>query len=286
MSLTAKRRMEPIGVVGLGAVGGTVVRAFEEAGLPVRGYDRYLEIGAPGDLGSCRVVFVCVPTPLSVDGGFDIGEVRSAIGEIQPHLRDGTVIAVKSTVPPGTSDALAAEFPRLDFASVPEFLVQARPMETFTRPDRVVIGSRSGDSASLLADLMSRVAPGAPIVVLLPTEAELVKLASNAMLAAKVTMANELAEVSRRHGVSWSRIQGAVGLDRRIGSDHLTVSAERGFAGACLPKDLDGLIRAAAAAGYAAPLLEEIATFNRNIRREAMSEQAKRSPVEEADGHG
>jgi UDPglucose 6-dehydrogenase len=149
-----------------------------------------------------------------------------------------------------------------------------------------VIGSRSGDSASLLADLMSRVAPGAPIVVLLPTEAELVKLASNAMLAAKVTMANELAEVSRRHGVSWSRIQGAVGLDRRIGSDHLTVSAERGFAGACLPKDLDGLIRAAAAAGYAAPLLEEIATFNRNIRREAMSEQAKRSPVEEADGHG
>lgn len=269
MSLTAKRRMEPIGVVGLGAVGGTVARAFEEAGLPVRGYDRYLEIGAAGDLGSSRVVFVCVPTPLSEDGGFDTGEVRSAIGEIQPHLRDGTVIAVKSTVPPGTSDALAAEFPRLDFASVPEFLVQARPMETFTRPDRVVIGSRSGDSASLLADLMSRVAPGAPIVVLLPTEAELVKLASNAMLAAKVIMANELAEVSRRHGVSWSRIQGAVGLDRRIGPEHLTVSPERGFGGACLPKDLDGLIGAAQMSGYGVPILKQIAEFNRAIRRDA-----------------
>jgi UDPglucose 6-dehydrogenase len=276
MSLTAKRRMEPIGVVGLGAVGGTVARAFEEAGLPVRGYDRYLEIGAADDLGSCRAVFVCVPTPLSEDGGFDTGEVRSAISEIEPHLRDGTVIAVKSTVPPGTSDALTAEFPRLDFASVPEFLVQARPMETFTRPDRVVIGSRSGDSASLLTDLMSRVAPGAPIVVLLPTEAELVKLASNAMLAAKVTMANELAEVSRRHGVSWSRIQGAVGLDRRIGPEHLTVSPERGFGGACLPKDLDGLIAAARQSGYSAPVLDEIASFNRAIRDEAATEGTAR----------
>jgi UDPglucose 6-dehydrogenase len=266
--------MAPIGVVGLGSVGGTVARAFEEAGLPVRGYDRYLGIGAARDLASCQAVFICVPTPLTGGEGFDVSEVLSAVTEVEAHLEDGAAIAVKSTVPPGTSDALARQFPRLDFASVPEFLVQARPMETFTRPDRVVIGARSGDSASLLADLMSRVAPGAPIVILLPTEAELVKLASNSMLAAKVTLANELAEISRRYGVSWSRIQGAVGLDRRIGPEHLSVSAERGFGGACLPKDLDGLIASARESGYPAPVLDEIARFNRAIRDEAEGAEA------------
>ena len=267
MTLGGGRGTNAVGVVGLGAVGGTVARAFELAGLSVVGYDPHLEIGNVADLSACETIFLCVPTPLSDDGRFDVGEVHSAIREFEPHVADGTIVAVKSTVPPGTSDSLSSEFPMLRFASVPEFLVQARPLETFSQPDRIVIGSRSGDSAAVLADLMSRVAPGAPIVVLLPAEAELVKLASNAMLAAKVTLANELAEISRRHGVSWGRIQGAVGLDRRIGPDHLTVSAERGFAGACLPKDLDGLIGAAEGAGYQAPVLRNIAAFNRAIRR-------------------
>ena len=80
--------------------------------------------------------------------------------------------------------------------------------------------------------------------MLTPTEAELAKLAANAMLAAKVSMANELALVCERFGVEWSNIQSAVGLDRRVGLDHLTVTTDRGFGGGCLPKDLDGLIAA------------------------------------------
>jgi UDPglucose 6-dehydrogenase len=268
MTLTSRVPTKAVGVVGLGAVGGTVARAFEQAGLSVVGYDRYLHIGEVADLAGCETIFLCVPTPLSDAGTFDIAEVRSAVRELEPVVTNGTIIAIKSTVPPGTCDSLSSDFPRLRFASVPEFLVQARPLETFSRPDRVVIGSRSGESAAVLADLMSRVAPGAPIVILLPTEAELVKLASNAMLAAKVTLANELAEISRRHGVSWSRVQGAVGLDRRIGPDHLSVSPERGFGGACLPKDLEGLIGAARSAGYGAPVLRNLADFNRAIRKE------------------
>jgi UDPglucose 6-dehydrogenase len=259
----------PIGVVGLGAVGSTVAQAFEEAGLEVHRYDGHLDIGVPRDLSGCRIVFLCVATPPTSDGALDPSHVQSAVDEIAPHLDRGTVVAVKSTVPPGTSDELSERLPTLDFASVPEFLVQARPMETFTQPDRVVIGARSGESVALIADLMSRVAPGAPILVLLPTEAELVKLASNAMLAAKVSLANELAEISLRYGVSWSRLQGAVGLDRRIGPDHLTVTPERGFAGACLPKDFDGLIAAARGSGYEAPLLSEVARFNRYLRSRA-----------------
>ncbi|MGH2692158.1 MAG: hypothetical protein ACRDHM_06610 [Actinomycetota bacterium] len=259
----------PVGVVGLGVVGGTIARAFAERGLDVRGYDRYLETGEPKDLAGCRVVFLCVPSPPSEDGRLDLSEVWSAVLEIEPHLDVGTVIAIKSTIRPGACDEFSAYFPRLQFASVPEFLVAARPMETFTQPDRILIGAYSPDVVREIAAVMSRVAPAAPILALSPREAELAKLCANVMLAAKVTMANQLSDVCSLFGVEWPAVQAAVGMDRRIGPDHLTVFPERGFGGSCLPKDVDGLIAASRAAGYSPPVLEAIAEFNRRIRLDA-----------------
>lgn len=260
--------MHTVGVVGLGVVGGTVEAAFRAAGVATRGYDRYRGIGTPADLGECSVVFLCVPTPSGPDGGHDLTEIEYAVREIDAHVESGTVIAIKSTIPPGTCDELAAQHPGLEFASVPEFLVASRAVESFVRPDRIVIGARSPDTTALLERLMKTIAPEAPVVVLEPTEAELVKLCSNAMLAAKVSMANELSDVCARFGVEWSNVQAVVGLDRRIGPEHLTVTAERGFGGECLPKDLDGLIAAAGGSGYEAALLDQIAAFNRRIRPE------------------
>jgi len=202
------------------------------------------------------------------DGSLDEREVWDAVAAIESHLPDGAVVAVKSTVAPGTCDRLAVAFHRLEVASVPEFLVADRPRESFANPDRLIIGTRSGEAASTLTDLLTRMAPGAPAVVVAPIEAELIKLCSNAMLAAKVTMANELAGVCRRFGVAWPRVRAVVGMDRRIGPDHLTVTPEGGFGGACLPKDLDGLIAAARSVGYEAEMLEAIAAFNRRIRGE------------------
>ena len=260
--------METIGIVGLGVVGGTAEAAFRAAGVETRGYDRYRGIGTPADLAACSVVFLCVPTASGPDGGHDLTEVVFAVREIEPHLRPGTVIAIKSTIPPGTCEALAEQHPQLEFASVPEFLVASRAVESFVRPDRIVIGSRSPETAATMARLMKSIAPEAPVVVLEPAEAELVKLCSNAMLAAKVSMANELSDVCARFGVDWSNVQAVVGLDRRLGPEHLTVTVERGFGGECLPKDLEGLIAAARESGYEPALLNEIAAFNRRIRRE------------------
>jgi UDPglucose 6-dehydrogenase len=260
--------MKPVGVVGLGVVGGTVARALDEAGIETLGYDRYLKIGEPADLANCGVIFVCVPTPTGDDGAHDLSQIWAAVRTIEPHVEAGTVIALKSTVPPGTCDQLASAFPQLEFASVPEFLVADRPMESFTRPDRVVIGAPNDDVARLVEGVMRRVVPVAPVLVLLPIEAEIAKLCSNALLAAKVTVANEFSEMCDRFGAAWQRIQGAVGLDRRIGPEHLTVTAERGFGGGCLPKDLDGFIAAARAIGYEPRVLAAIATFNRRVRGE------------------
>jgi UDPglucose 6-dehydrogenase len=273
--------MTTIGIVGLGVVGGSVARAFAEVGVSVCGYDRYLDIGKPEDLAGCDVVFLCVPTPSADDGSHDLTEVWSALETIEPHVDRMTVVAIKSTVTPGTCDSLAESFPKVEFVVVPEFLVATNPTESFTRPDRIVIGARSGEAATLIADLLGRVAPTAPIVVLRPTEAELVKLCSNTMLAAKVALANELSDVCRRFGVAWTRIQSVVGLDRRIGPDHLTVTPERGFGGTCLPKDLDGLIAAARQTGHRPSLLEGLAEFNRRIRSEAEPSAAgDQAPIE------
>ncbi|HXF56070.1 MAG TPA: hypothetical protein VNO34_00500 [Actinomycetota bacterium] len=263
--------MRETGVVGLGVVGGTIGSAFEAAGVACRGYDRYRGIGSPESLSGCDVVFLCVPTPSGVDGAHDLTEVWAAVETVEPHLPTEAIVAVKSTVPPGTCDRLALAFPRIRFASVPEFLVATRALDSFLHPDRIIVGAHEPEVATAVAERLRLVIPTAPVIFLTPTEAELVKLCSNALLAAKVSVANELAEVCRSFGVCWSRVQGPVGLDRRIGPDHLTVTPERGFGGECLPKDLDGLIAASRASGYAAPLLEAIAEFNRQIRGAALN---------------
>lgn len=270
--------MKPVGIAGLGVVGGTLAEALQRADVPVRVFDPYRGRARPDDLASCEVAFVSVPTPRTEpSGGYDLSAVWSALRSLEPHLDHGAIVAVKSTVPPGTGDRLAQAFPGLDFASVPEFLVQDRPMETLTRPDRTVIGAESTKAAERLTTLMRMIAPTAPIVLLGRTEAEMVKLASNAMLAAKVALANELGEICRHHGIEWARVQAAVGLDRRIGPDHLSVSSERGFGGACLPKDLDGLIAAARGRGHEPTVLAEIASFNRRIRHVERS-RGRRAP--------
>jgi UDPglucose 6-dehydrogenase len=199
-------------------------------------------------------------------GGLDTSAVWKAVWDVEAVLSSGTVVAVKSTVPPGTAHALSTDFPRFVFASVPEFLVASDPLGTLTKPDRVLIGTESDDARRVLAGVMSAIAPGAPQLFLSPMEAELAKLCANAMLAAKISIANELALVCERFGVSWSPVQAAVGLDHRIGGGHLAVTEERGFGGGCLPKDLEGLIAAAREAGHDPTLLVGMSRFNRSIR--------------------
>nr|MDQ3957307.1 hypothetical protein [Actinomycetota bacterium] len=172
-----------------------------------------------------------------------------------------------------TCEALSAAFPDLELVTVPSFIVSDGPRETVTDPDRIVVGTTSPEAAQTVTAIMSKVAPGALLLVLPPLEAELVKLCSNVMLAAKVAVANELAGVCAAFDSSWERIQAAVGLDRRIGRDHLGVTEEKGFEGA-LARDLDGLVAAAASAGYAPAILQEMARFNRRVRSEA---RARRS---------
>ena len=140
--------MMKVGVVGLGTVGGTLRDALEAMGSRRRVTTPIWVWARP----RCSLIArwcSCVsrhrrrPT-----GELDTSAVWKAVRDVEANLADGTIIAIKSTVPPGTSDALRIDFPRFEFASVPEFLVAARPMETLTHPDRVVIGARTDRGVS------------------------------------------------------------------------------------------------------------------------------------------
>jgi UDP-N-acetyl-D-mannosaminuronate dehydrogenase len=120
-------RLPSFGVIGLGTVGGTVAAAFEAVDNAVVGFDPYVGTGSAADLAACGVIFVCVPTPPSEEGSLDVTAVWKAITDVEPYLAERTIVVVKSTVPPGTSDRLTDAFPRLEFASIPEFLVARAP---------------------------------------------------------------------------------------------------------------------------------------------------------------
>lgn len=252
-----------VGVIGLGVVGGTVARALKEAGFEVVGHDPYKDVF--GDLSKCSVAFVCVSTPGTDKGELDGRAVAGAIEEAYQSLPAEAIVAVKSTVVPGTNDALQSNYPNLRFASTPEFLTEAEPDESFANPARIVIGARDGIVAWQLTQILRRTSR-APVVHCQPIEAELIKLSSNAMLAAKVTMANELSHIAASFGVHWEAVQEGVGLDPRIGASHLNVTPEGGYGGSCFPKDVNGLIVASEDSGYRAELLEKVAGLNRRFR--------------------
>ena len=188
-------------------------------------------------------VFIAVGTPTRVeDGHADLTYVFEAAKEIAQHLSGYTVIVNKSTVPVGTarkvSEVLRLANPEADFdvCSNPEFLREGAAINDFMRPDRVVIGTLSERAADLMRNLYRPLYLNeTPIVVTSPETAEIIKYASNAFLATKITFINEIANLCEATGANVQDVARAMGLDGRIGSKFL--HAGPGFGGSCFPKD-------------------------------------------------
>ncbi|MGH3342011.1 MAG: UDP-glucose dehydrogenase family protein [Carbonactinosporaceae bacterium] len=222
------------------------------------------------------VLFLCVGTP-QVPGGFaaDLGQVESAIEELAPLLRDPCLVVGKSTVPVGTAARLAARLAELaptgdgaELAWNPEFLREGHAVEDTVRPDRLVFGVGSQRAEDVLREVYASVlGTGVPLVVTdLPT-AELVKAASNAFLATKISFINAMAEVCEASGADVTKLSEALSYDDRIGGRFL--HAGLGFGGGCLPKDLRAFMARADELGVdqALSFLREIDAIN--MRRRA-----------------
>jgi len=212
--------------------------------------------------------FICVGTPPAADGSADLSMVAAASRSIGEALRDGKrphVVVVKSTVPPGTTENLVApavleHAGRADVgvAVNPEFLREGRAVEDFLHPDRIVIGSRDGRSGDAVAAAYRGLA--APILRCGLAAAEMIKYASNALLATKISFANEVGNVCKRLGIDVYEVMRGVGMDYRVSPHFLDAGA--GFGGSCFPKDVAALIRLAESLGEDPALLRSVLGVN------------------------
>jgi UDPglucose 6-dehydrogenase len=192
-------------------------------------------------------VFLAVGTPSRRGDGFaDLSYVYEAANEIAPEIEDFTVIAVKSTVPVGTNDEVDAIVRKLrpdaDFSVVsnPEFLREGAAIEDFKHPDRVVVGTDDERARRIMRELYRPLFINeTPMLFTGRRSAELIKYASNAFLATKITFINEMADLCEKCGADVQEVARGMGLDRRIAAKFL--HAGPGFGGSCFPKDIAAL---------------------------------------------
>jgi UDPglucose 6-dehydrogenase len=293
---------EPIGVIGVGWVGLVTAACFAELGHDVwardivpakveslsRGEVPIHEPGLPelvaqnGErlhfttdmaetLDRAQLLFVCVDTPPTYSGDADLSRVETVLDELGDS--DGHALVMKSTVPVGTGRSIQRRRPGTGYVSNPEFLKEGSAVQDFMKPDRVVIGADVGSEeyAARVAALYEPLSP--PIVSTDVASAEMIKLASNAFLATKISFINEIANVSEELGADVTEVARGMGLDDRIGPKFLQAGV--GFGGSCFPKDVQALKQLAGNTGYHFQLLTAVVEVNELQKRRTISKLQK-----------
>ncbi len=235
-------------------------------------------LGASAAASHAEFVFLCVPTPQGDDGSADLSFIDAVVREIAGSLKSGSVVINKSTVPVGTTRRVqqllgegGGSIDEIGVASNPEFLREGTSVRDFLHPSRVVIGCDNPATAVRVSELYAGV--HAPIVVTDPASAEMIKYASNAFLATKITFMNAIANLCESLGADVSKVALGMGYDPRIGFEFLQPGP--GYGGSCFPKDTSALMHAAHAAGAEFPLLQGVMDGN-VAQHERMIEKAKR----------
>jgi UDPglucose 6-dehydrogenase len=293
---------ETIGVVGVGWVGLVTAACFAELGHGVRAMDvdeakveslrsGEVPIHEPGlaelvqrnaerlqfttsmdeVLDAARLLFVCVDTPPTYSGDADLSRVRAVVDGLR---EDGEhALVMKSTVPAGTGASIKRDVLSLAYVSCPEFLKEGSAVDDFMHPERVVVGAEPGDewAADAVAAIYQPL--GGELVRTDLASAEMIKLASNAFLATKISFINEIANVSELVGADVTEVARGMGLDRRIGPSFLRAGI--GYGGSCFPKDTEALKTLAGNTGYHFQLLNAVIEVNELQKRRVIGKLEK-----------
>jgi UDPglucose 6-dehydrogenase len=234
-------------------------------------------LSKPEIIGSADLIFIAVGTPTRRgDGHADLKYVYGAAEEIAPSLDGYTVIVNKSTVPVGSAREVkriitktnkTADF---DIASNPEFLREGSAIRDFMKPDRIVIGVDSPRAQELMTDLYRPLnILETPIMITDLESAELIKYASNAFLATKISFINELSSLCEKTGADINAIAKGMGLDNRIGGKFLNTGP--GYGGSCFPKDTLALIRMSQEYGVSSRIVEAVVEVNSSQKARMVS---------------
>lgn len=220
----------------------------------------------------CLLVFICVPTPTLKDGEADIGQVFAAVDQIAAAMDGYRIIVNKATCPPGTVDEIARRIAAktrhpFDVIANPDFMKEGTAIDDFMRPDRVIVGCEDVRVREIMKELYSPyLRTGKPFLCMGTRSAEMTKYATNVMLAARISLMNQLADLCEACDASISEVREGVGSDERIGSTFLFPGI--GFGGFGLPKDLATTIRLAHDKGVECDLIEAIRNVNKRRRKQ------------------
>ena len=270
-----QKDMNKIGIIGYGFVGRAAGEGFATSREnKVFWYDKFKKSQNTLEevIKHSDYIFICVPTPIFDDySGMDMNIVEEVVGEVAPRV-SGTdkILIIKSTSLPGTTRKMALKFPEVNFVMNPEFLTQKNANHDFLTPSRTVIGSASRDVAEKVRKIYETILPkDQEYFITDTTSAELIKYMSNIMLASKVLLANEFYDIAQASGANYLDVRAAVEADPRIGT-HLGVpgpDGDRGFGGACFPKDIVGLLGFAESKKVDVAALKAIWEKNLKIRK-------------------
>ncbi len=222
-------------------------------------------------LRDTEVVFIAVGTPPAEDGSADLKHVLGCARDVAGGLQSAALVVVKSTVPIGTCDRVRDTVNDIlrerragftcDVVSNPEFLKEGSAIEDFMRPDRIIVGAASEDGAATMRRLYAPfVRNKHPLIVMDVRSSEMTKYASNVMLAARISMMNELASICERVGADIMSVRDGVGSDQRLGMSFLYAGV--GYGGSCFPKDVQALARIARDVGVAPDVLDAVERVN------------------------
>jgi UDPglucose 6-dehydrogenase len=215
--------------------------------------------------------FIAVGTPPDEDGSADLKHVLAVAKSIGEHIGEYRIVVNKSTVPVGTADRVRAAIQaaldarslnhQFDVVSNPEFLKEGAAINDFMKPDRIIVGTDNPRTTELLRALYEPFNRNHDRVISMDVRsAELTKYAANAMLAAKISFMNELANIAERFGADIEQVRVGIGSDPRIGYSFIYPGV--GYGGSCFPKDVRALAHSASAAGYEAELLTSVEAVN------------------------
>ena len=234
-----------------------------------------------------EIIFICIPVCQNDDGITDVSSLLDVSKEIALRLTEGKIIAVKSTVPIGTSDKVKnifnnnSEF-KIKYAYNPEFLKEGNAVMDFMSPDRVIVGSSSAKAIDALKELYSAfMRISNRIIVMDEKSAELTKYAANAMLASRISFMNDISLLCEKTGANIDSVRIGIGSDGRIGERYLFAGA--GYGGSCFPKDIKTLIQSAEEFQVDLKLIKAIEEINER-QKLVMIQKIKRHFGEKLEG--
>ena len=261
-----------IGIIGMGFVGGATSEVLGRD-HEIISYDKYKEpYKNSSNLSNAEVIFICVPTPEKKTGEIDLSIIEKTLDllkDLTMNQEAKPLIVIRSTCVPGTSEKLAEKYP-FNFASNPEFLREKHAKKDMKNTQRIILGTNSEEDKIKLLETYKPVFPNAEYVCVNNKTAEMIKYASNTMLAGQIALANEIYQICETLGIDYENIRKALLIDKRI-ARNINVpgpDGDLGFGGKCFPKDLKAIMFSSEEKGYNPKLLKEIWELNERLRKD------------------